>query len=161
MLKIDQMALGKALIVTESWNFDLAKEKLLESKGWSSSKIERAISDYKKYMALMKAMNGYQLVPNEEIDEVWHMHILDTRQYMQDCDELFGEYIHHYPYFGMLSEENKSQWLETQSLSENVWKQLFGKALYNSTNVGQKCPQVCPCHIEAVADNTTALKAAI
>lgn len=161
MLKVDQIALDKALVLTENWNFDLAKEKLLESKKWSNVKADRAVSDYKKYMALMKAMNGYQLVPNEEIDEIWHMHILDTRQYMKDCNELFGEYIHHYPYFGMLSEENKTQWLETQTLSDNVWQKFFGKKLYSSTNIGQKCPQVCPCHVEAVTDNTSALKAVV
>ena len=161
MLSIDKQALEQALAITMNWNFDLAKEKLLESKEWSSEKADRAVNDYKKYMALMKAMDGYQLVPNEEIDEIWHMHILDTRQYMQDCNELFGEYMHHYPYFGMLGEENKTQWLETQTLSENVWEQLFGNKLYSSTNVGQKCPQVCPCHLEAVTNNTEALKAVI
>ena len=70
MLNIDKQALEQALAVTMNWNFDLAKEKLLESKGWSSEKADRAVNDYKKYMALMKAMDGYQLVPNEEIDEI-------------------------------------------------------------------------------------------
>ncbi|WP_162982162.1 MULTISPECIES: glycine-rich domain-containing protein [Helicobacter] len=39
--------------------------------------------------------------PNEKLDEYWHMHILDTRAYTQDCLFLFGEYLHHYPYFGL------------------------------------------------------------
>ncbi len=35
------------------------------------------------------------------MDEVWHAHILDTRRYAADCDCVFGEFIHHYPYFGL------------------------------------------------------------
>ncbi|MBF4254538.1 hypothetical protein EA007_27345, partial [Vibrio anguillarum] len=77
--------------------------------------------------------------------EIWHMHILDTRAYMRDCDTLFGEYLHHYPYFGMLGEENQRQWLDVQAQSEQLWQRLFDEPLYRNDSVAQKCPQVCPC----------------
>jgi hypothetical protein len=147
--QIDKTLLQAALKVTSEWNFDLAVEKLTENNSgkWSAERAERAVLNYKRYMALTKALGGLQLVPNADIDEIWHMHILDTRAYMADCDDLFGSYLHHYPYFGMLGEENKEQWIQVQNESELLWQQLFGEKLYKTDNEPQKCPQVCPCHI--------------
>jgi len=31
----------------------------------------------------------------ESIDEFWHAHILDTRKYRKDCEELYGAFLHH------------------------------------------------------------------
>ena len=39
----------------------------------------------------------------------WHTHILDTQKYMLDCENLFGRYIHHFPYFGMRGEKDRNQ----------------------------------------------------
>ena len=110
----------EALTKTKKWNFELAIQKLIDSnpEQWNLERAEKAILDYQRYMAVTKALGGIQLVPNAGIDEIWHMHILDTRAYMQDCDALFGEYLHHYPYFGMLSEENQQQWVDVQAQSE-------------------------------------------
>lgn len=36
-------------------------------------------------------------VPNKQIDEMWHEHILDTRKYSDDCQTVFGYYLHHTP----------------------------------------------------------------
>lgn len=147
--KIDKTLLQAALNVTTNWNFDLAVEKLTEnnSNGWTTERAEKAVQNYKRYMAITKALGGVQLVPNADIDEIWHMHILDTRAYMADCDRLFGSYLHHYPYFGMLGEENKEQWIQAHNESELLWQELFGEKLYKIDNEPQKCPQVCPCHI--------------
>lgn len=140
----------QAMKITEAWNFKIAIEKIIETKSdeWDLNRAETAVKNYKRYMALTKALGGLQLVPNGDIDEIWHMHILDTRAYMKDCNQLFGEYLHHFPYFGMLGEENKRQWLAVQSDSESLWQELFGEALYTSNLEAQKCPQACPCHID-------------
>lgn len=158
-LKFDQAVFDQAIEVTNAWNFELAIKKLLEVKNgeWDLNRAEAAVQDYKRYMAVTKALGGVQLVPNGEIDETWHLHILDTRAYTKDCNELFGEYLHHFPYFGMLGEENRQQWLDVQSESEFLWQKLFGKALYGSTREAQKCPQVCPCHIDQIASGSSTI----
>ncbi len=152
-MKFEQTVFDRAIEITNAWNFELAVEKLIEVKNgeWDLDRAEAALRNYKRYMAVTKALGGVQLVPNGDIDEIWHMHILDTRAYMKDCNELFGEYMHHFPYFGMLGEENRQQWLEVQSQSESLWQELFCEALYGATLEAQKCPQVCPCHIDQIA----------
>ncbi|WP_320820307.1 hypothetical protein [Thalassolituus sp.] len=157
--KIDKAVLQEYLDITNQWNFDLAVEKLIEkdSGKWNLGRAESALLGYKRYMALTKALGGLQLVPNADIDEIWHMHILDTRAYMADCDELFGEYLHHYPYFGMLGEENKKEWIQVQNESDALWQDLFGEQLYQTDREPQKCPQVCPCHIGDTVMTTSGL----
>ncbi|MBT2976022.1 hypothetical protein PN47_15045, partial [Vibrio anguillarum] len=132
---------------------NLAIQKLIESspERWDLVRTKKAVLDYQRYMAVTKALGGIQLVPNGDIDEIWHMHILDTRAYMRDCDTLFGEYLHHYPYFGMLGEENQRQWLDVQAQSEQLWQRLFDEPLYRNDSVAQKCPQVCPCHVDQIS----------
>lgn len=158
-VKFEQAVFDRAIEITNAWNFELAVKKLLEIKGggWDLTRAEAAVRNYKRYMAVTKALGGVQLVPNGDIDEIWHMHILDTRAYMKDCDELFGEYLHHFPYFGMLDEENREQWLEVQSESESLWHELFKEALYGGALEAQKCPQVCPCHIDQIASGSSNL----
>ncbi|UUC85067.1 hypothetical protein NPN27_07980 [Stutzerimonas stutzeri] len=148
--QFDNAVFEQALTLTETWEFELAIEKILEIKTgeWTRARANKAVQNYKRYMAVTKALGGLQMVPNGDIDEIWHMHILDTRAYMADCNALFGEYLHHYPYFGMLGDENRQQWLEVQKVSTNLWEQLFGEPLYGASSAPQKCPQVCPCHID-------------
>lgn len=150
--KFDYSVFNQALELTNAWDFELAVKKIVEVKGgaWDLGRAEAAVQNYKRYMAVTKALGGVQLVPNGDIDEVWHMHILDTRAYMNDCQQLFGEYLHHYPYFGMLGEENQRQWLEVQTESSALWYELFGEALYGIDQSPQKCPQACPCNIDQV-----------
>ncbi|ASF93896.1 putative uncharacterized protein [Vibrio anguillarum] len=149
----DELVFTEALAIAKTWNFNLAIQKLIESspERWDLVRTKKAVLDYQRYMAVTKALGGIQLVPNGDIDEIWHMHILDTRAYMRDCDTLFGEYLHHYPYFGMLGEENQRQWLDVQAQSEQLWQRLFDEPLYRNDSVAQKCPQVCPCHVDQIS----------
>lgn len=135
----------KARQIVDTWDFSLMRIKMQEPShaGWNLERIDTAIEDYRRYMAITKALGGYQLVPNGEIDRIWHEHILDTRQYAADCTELFGGFLHHYPYFGMRNESDSSNWQSASSLSQNFWQRIFGESLYDES-AAMKCPQACP-----------------
>ncbi len=131
----------------KDWDFALAIEKMQEPRygGWSKDRALKAVEDYKRYLAITKALKGYQLVPNGDLDEIWHLHLLDTRRYVKDCYELFGGFLHHYPYYGMLGEENKQDWLDNQEFASELWEKLFSEILYSEKSEAMKCPQLCPC----------------
>lgn len=52
---------------------------------------------YKNYLFLVKKHLPQNLVPTKEIDEFWHNHILHTKNYINDCMQIFGFYLHHEP----------------------------------------------------------------
>lgn len=95
------------------------------------------------------ALNGYQLIPNGDIDRFWHEHILDTRRYVADCTELFGGFLHHYPYFGMRGEVDNQAWVSVSEISASLWLRLFDEPLYQFSGA-QKCPQSCPGVMESI-----------
>lgn len=72
-----------------------------EGAGLSEATADLAITWYRRYLKLHAKYGDRRLVPSHFIDAVWHLHILDTRAYARDCNAIFGEMLHHYPYFGM------------------------------------------------------------
>lgn len=129
---VNEDILSSSLKLVEKWDFTLTKEKLLEPgyAGWSPERIKKAEENYKRYLALTKALNGYQPVPNGDIDRFWHEHILDTKRYAEDCNELFGYFLHHYPFFGMRGEQDNTAWLQASDFSNSLWSTQFGENLY-------------------------------
>ncbi len=85
------------------------KYKLMKDKDWSLERANQIEPQYKAFLFLIGSRVKAEFVPTFDIDEMWHMHILDTRKYMTDCALHFGEYIHHYPYLGMKDAEDRSR----------------------------------------------------
>ncbi len=69
---------------------------LMVKKGWSELKTKNAIQGYHQYLYLVEKVGN--ISPPQEIDDVWHRHILHTKQYEIDCRNIFGRFIHHEPF---------------------------------------------------------------
>lgn len=64
-----------------------------------------------------------------EVDEIWHHHILATRQYMKDCLGIFGYYFHHYPCFGTRSQGDKSNLGTAFEVTQRLHEIEFGSKM--------------------------------
>jgi hypothetical protein len=82
-------------------DFTMLKRKMIEERNWTSEFCEEVESLYRRFLALNARYPGRKICPTGPIDTFWHGHILDTRAYTRDCEIVFGEYLHHFPYFGM------------------------------------------------------------
>jgi hypothetical protein len=87
-------------------NLEPIKYKLVKEKGWTLEKADATETHYKAFLQLHLLYPKGMHVPTEDIDEMWHAHILDTGKYMIDCYSVFGHYLHHFPYLGMKDEAN-------------------------------------------------------
>lgn len=96
--------------------------KMKDGPKWPIAKADAIEKWYKRFLILNFLYPEKKIVPTKEIDEFWHTHILDTHKYIDDCQLLFGEYLHHFPYFGErgANDENnlKASFLETLALFE-------------------------------------------
>lgn len=73
-------------------------KKYLEKKfGWSREKSSITEFNYKNFLLLFVNHPGEIFIPDADVDEMWHAHILDTQKYMNDCQKIFGYYLHHCP----------------------------------------------------------------
>jgi hypothetical protein len=84
-----------------------------------------AIVEYKRFLALKQKFPSEDFAPSPLIDEVWHMHILDTKQYMRDCNLILGEYMHHAPSFDP-DEEEQGEMIDRYHKTLALYKELFG-----------------------------------
>lgn len=85
-------------------DLDMLKVKLMdpaEGQGWSKDYCDRIELEYLRYLALNRRYAAQAVVPSKIVDAFWHAHILDTQAYASDCEQIFGYFLHHYPYFGM------------------------------------------------------------
>jgi hypothetical protein len=91
---------------------------------WSRERADVAASRYKKFLTLVVRFPREKIVPLGDIDIVWHRHILDTAKYINDCQVIFGRYLHHFPYFGLRGADDE---IALHRASENT-KRLFADA---------------------------------
>jgi hypothetical protein len=66
--------------------------------GWSSDRVKAAEAEYRKFLYLLMLRPKQVLIPwCDDLDLFWHEHILHTQEYSDDCQQLFGRFIHHDP----------------------------------------------------------------
>lgn len=111
-----------------------------EGLGWSLDFTKRIASEYKRYLILCLENPDFPVVPSTLVDDFWHHHILDTQKYYEDCQNIFGYFLHHFPYFGMRSEQDeenlKKAWEESCALYEKRFGEI-DQELWSSSN---RCP---------------------
>lgn len=141
-------------------DLEMVKMKLQEKDeglNWTSEQCESAEIEYKRCLHLC-IKHGKGVVPNRIMDYMWHFHILDTRSYVKDCDELFGGYMHHYPYFGMRGDNDakdlensfyKTKDLYLDSFGEEIAREEHSQCWHDCEN---RCHNACP-SIDAITTN--------
>jgi hypothetical protein len=105
-----------------------------DGEAWSIEQATKAIEKYRLFLILNYLYPDKIIVPSKAIDRVWHTHILDTAKYREDCHILFGQFMDHFPYFGMKDESDCAgahlrdrQNLETAFVeTQKLWVKHFG-----------------------------------
>jgi hypothetical protein len=62
---------------------------------WSSDYADLVIFEYERFLELRN--ENETLSPSDDIDRVWHQHILNTRHYEEYCKTHFSRLVHHDP----------------------------------------------------------------
>ncbi len=107
-------------------------ERLVLTEGWKPREATAAIAQYRNYLYLCKLYPTKKLPPSKDIDEVWHAHILQTKQYRKFCKLIFPEledsYLDHDPHLATAESLStlKAAFEETQFL----YKKEFGNYIY-------------------------------
>lgn len=108
------------------------KVKLMDpesGEGWSREYADHVELWYRRFLVLTFKYPKKAIVVNEAIDTFWHHHILDTRKYAEDCNLMFGHFLHHFPYFGMRGEADTKNLQECFSETLNLIESEFGESL--------------------------------
>src|SRR5256885_17207080 len=71
-------------------------------EGWTREYAESIERAYRNYLIMLvkHPENIEEIVVSKDVDEFWHTHILHTMKYTEDCEKVFGTYLHHNPDVG-------------------------------------------------------------
>ena len=113
---------------------------------WSLDKAELLEVWYRRFLYLVNLYPEKTIVPSKDIDIFWHTHILDTQKYMDDCENLFGRYFHHFPYFGMRGEKDRSSLEKAFHETDQLYLQHFDESPLNCkiADCGSLCNEPTP-----------------
>ncbi|MCY4174377.1 MAG: hypothetical protein OXF25_10045 [Cyanobacteria bacterium MAG CAR3_bin_5] len=101
-----------------------------EGHGWTLDFARRVAEEYRRFLVLcLEHQDAHHLiVPSKSVDKFWHLHILDTRKYMEDCQYCFGFSLHHFPYFGMRGDGDAISLRETYYETLVLYQSAFDMA---------------------------------
>ncbi len=112
--------------ILEQLNLEPIVIKTMDSEegfGWSFNYALEVCDEYRKFLVLCLQNPNIAIVPSTQVDDFWHLHILDTQKYAEDCKQCFGYFLHHFPYFGMRDKQDeknlKDAWEQTKLLYIN------------------------------------------
>lgn len=100
--------------------------RLARENNWSSAYTERALREYRRFLFLA-AEAGHPVTPSEQVDEVWHLHMLYTDSYWNRlCKEVLPKPLHHGPTKGGKSESDK--FTDWYAKTLDSYRRFFGEA---------------------------------
>jgi hypothetical protein len=112
-------------------DLDPIKVKLMHKQsgeGWSLEQANAMAFEYRRFLCLMKLFPHEQVAPLFEVDIFWHYHILDTMKYADDCQQIFGYFLHHFPYSGLRGEDDAAFHQQLGARMQALYETTFGEA---------------------------------
>ena len=98
--------------------------RLARENGWSAGHAARAIDEYQKF-AFLAVAAGHPVTPSDQVDQVWHLHLLYTRSYWNCfCREILRMRLHHGPTQG--GETEREKFHDWYSRTLESYRRLFG-----------------------------------
>ncbi|MFN9244646.1 MAG: TIGR04222 domain-containing membrane protein [Cyanobacteriota bacterium] len=100
-------------------------EHLKRNNGWSQHFSLRAIEEYRKFVFLAMVAD-HQVTPSDQVDQVWHQHLLFSDAYWNDfCPRVLGRPLHHEPTRGGAEERQRFEHLYLATLAS--YREHFGE----------------------------------
>ncbi|MGQ0635957.1 MAG: glycine-rich domain-containing protein [Planctomycetaceae bacterium] len=119
---LDLGDLGRKLLDDDAFDAERRNGERL----WDEQRVACALNEYKQFLALMYWNPEAVLVPSEDIDEVWHTHVLNTARYQAECETIFGHFQHHCPTFGESHEVQEEQ-AKGRDKTMKLFEETFGE----------------------------------
>jgi hypothetical protein len=100
--------------------------RLQREQGWTATYTSRVLVEYRRFLFLT-ATHDELIVPPEDVDQAWHLHMLDTRSYWDElCGRIVGHPIHHTPSRGGAAEDARH--LDAYEATLRRYRVTFGEA---------------------------------
>jgi hypothetical protein len=126
--RITDRPVEQVVAAIQALDLDPIKLKLMDSEegqGWSREYADKMELAYRRFLTLLAIHPEETLAPSKDVDKFWHGHILDTLKYAEDCERVFGSFLHHFPYFGMRGAEDAANLARAAEATRRLYRQEF------------------------------------
>ena len=95
----------EAVAAIHALDLESVKLKLMDAElgeGWTRAYADNIEAAYKIWLTMLVKYpdDAEDIRVSKDVDEFWHAHILHTRKYAEDCQNVFGSFLHHNPHIG-------------------------------------------------------------
>lgn len=98
-------------------------DRLARENGWTPVYTHRCIEEYKRFMYLV-CIAKHPLTPSDQVDQVWHLHLLYTESYWTEfCEQVLERKIHHGPTKG--GNEARTQYTDWYAETKKLYQEVF------------------------------------
>src|SRR6266571_1261217 len=99
-------------------------------EGWTREYAEGIEQGYRNYLTMLAKYQDHaeDILLSKDVDEFWHTHILQTMKYSEDCESVFGTYLHHSPHVGERKPEDLQKRAALAEKTRRLYRQEFGNA---------------------------------
>jgi hypothetical protein len=100
----------------------------VRGEGWTRERADAVEITYKNFLSMLvkHPEEAEEIAMSEDTDEFWHTHILQTRKYADDCEEMFGTYLHHSPHLEDITSEYMQKKVASVEKTRRLYAEEFG-----------------------------------
>ena len=99
-------------------------------EGWTPEYANSIEAAYRNYLTMLVKYpeNMGDILLSQDVDEFWHAHILQTMKYADDCQKVFGNFLHHNPHIGERTHADAERRAALSEKTRRLYLQEFGDA---------------------------------
>jgi hypothetical protein len=121
----------EVLAAIEALDLESVKTRLMDpqlGKGWTREYADGVEEAYKTFlvMAVKHQELAEDIMLSKDVDEFWHTHILQTMKYADDCEAVFGRFLHHSPHVGKLTQADHDKRAALAEKTKVLYEREFG-----------------------------------
>ena len=99
-------------------------------EGWTREYADSIEAAYRNYLTMLVKYqdDAEDILLSKDVDEFWHTHILQTIKYTEDCEKVFGNFLHHSPHVGERSPADLEKRAGLAEKTRRLYVREFGSA---------------------------------
>jgi len=131
--KLTNRPIDQVIAAIEALDLEPVKRRMMDvelGEGWTREYAQGVERGYRNYLTMLASYqeDAEDIVLSKDVDEFWHTHILQTIKYTEDCERVFGQYLHHNPHIGERKPEDLEKKAALTEKTRRLYQKKFGAA---------------------------------
>ena len=140
--KLTNRPVEQVIAAIQALDLESVKIRLMDpelGEGWTRQYADGIEQGYRTYLTMLAKYQEHaeDILLSKDVDEFWHTHILQTIKYTEDCEAVFGKYLHHAPHIGEVTRADVEKRVALAEKTRRLYQREFGNERdYNAAWVG-------------------------